>query len=88
MFGEIVTLTCSVTLSSGVTGTPVFQWVGPDGVTLTPDDSMTNGLSSNLTLNEITTSQSGQYTCTATLIGTINTSLNIVVQGILYIPSQ
>ena len=36
MAGDTVTLTCSVTLPHGVTGTPDFQWEWPGGVTLTP----------------------------------------------------
>ena len=84
MAGNIVTLTCIVTLPSGVTDTPVFQWEGPGGVTPTPEDSMTNGqtVSSDLILTAITTSQAGQYTCTATLSGyTYSDSINITVQS-------
>ena len=83
MAGDTVTLTCSLTLPHGVTGTPDFQWEGPGGVTLTPADSMTSGqtVSSDLPLNEITTSQAGQYTCTATLRGSINTSTTITVES-------
>ena len=82
--GDIVTLTCTVTLPSGVTDTPVFQWEGPGGVIPTPEDSMTNGqtVSSDLILTAITTSQAGQYICTATLsIYTYNDSINITVQS-------
>ena len=81
--GDIVTLTCTVTLPSGVTDTPDFQWEGPGGVTPTPEDSMTNGqtVSSDLILTAITTSQVGQYTCTATLSGSITESIIITVQS-------
>ena len=81
--GESVTLTCSVTLPDGVTGTPGFQWEGPGGVTLTPADSTTSGqtVSSDLTLSEISTSQAGQYTCTATLYSSITRSTIITVQS-------
>ena len=80
MAGESVTLTCSVTLPDGVTGTPDFQWKGPGGVTA---GSTTSGgtVSSDLTLSEVSTSQAGQYTCTATLYGSINTSTIITVQS-------
>ena len=81
--GESVTLTCSVTLPAGVTGTPDFQWVGP-GVTPTPADPTTSGqeVSSVLTLSAIATSQAGQYSCTATLSGSsFNTDLNVTVQS-------
>ena len=81
--GESVSLTCSVTLPDGVTGTPDFQWEGPGRVTPTPADSTTSGqtASSYLTLSEIYTSQAGQYTCTATLSGSITTSTIITVQS-------
>ena len=87
MAGDTVTLTCSVTLPRGVTSTPDFQWEGPGGVTINltasgSGDSSGSGkafigsgggqtVSSDLPLNEITTSQAGQYTCTATLRGSI-----------------
>ena len=84
MAGDTVTLTCSVTLPTGVTGTPDFQWEGP-GVTPTPADPIISGqmISSDFTLSEIATSQAGQYTCTTALSESvmINTSLIITVQG-------
>ena len=83
MAGDIVTLTCTITLPSGVTDTPVFQWEGPGGVT-PPEDSMTNGqtVSSDLILTAITTSQAGQYICTATLsVYNYSDSININVQS-------
>ena len=85
MVGDIVTLTCTVTLPSGVTDTPVFQWEGPGGVTATPEDSMTDGqiVSSDLILTAITTSQAGQYNCTVTLelSGSITESIIVTVQS-------
>ena len=82
MARDTITLTCSVTLPSGVTGTPVFQWEGP-GVTPTPPDPTTSGgmVSSDLTLSEISTSQAGLYTCTATLGGSNTTSTITTVQS-------
>ena len=60
-------LLCSVTLTTGVTGTPVFQWEDP-GVIPTPADPTTNKhmFFSVLTdtFSEIQTSQAGEYTCT------------------------
>ena len=78
--GDTVTLTCSITLP---TGTPDFQWEGPGGVSLTSADSNINGqrISSVLTLNVIATSQAGQYTCTATLGGSVSTSVSLNVQS-------
>ena len=86
MAGDNVTLTCSVTLPSGVTDTPVFQWEGPSGVISTSVTSMTNGqtVSNDLTLDGITTSQAGEYTCTATLSGYITDSIIITVQSKYY----
>ena len=82
MAGGTVTLTCSVTLPTGVTGTPDFQWEGP-GLSSTPADPTTSGqmVSSDLTLSEIATSQAGQYTCTASLSGSVNISVIINVQS-------
>ena len=73
MAGDNITLTCSVTLPTGVTGTPDIQWEGP-GVS-------GQMVSSDLTLSEITTSQAGQYTCTATLSGSVSNSVNITVRS-------
>ena len=68
MAGDSVTLTCSVTLPDGVTGSPEFQWEGP-GETPDPAAPSTSGqeVTSQLTLSAIRTSQAGQYTCTASL---------------------
>ena len=81
--GDSLTLTCSITLPAGVTGTPDFQWEGP-GVTPTPAAHTTSGqeVSSVLTLSAIATSQAGQYSCTATLSGSsVSTDLTVTVQS-------
>ena len=82
MAGDTVTLTCSVTLPTGVTGTPDFQWEGPE-VTPIPADPTSSGqtVSSDLTLSEIATSQAGQYTCTAILNVSISHSVIITVHS-------
>ena len=83
MVGDSVTLTCSVTLPAGVTGTPDFQWEGP-GVTPTPAAPTTSGqeVFSVLTFSGIATSQTGQYSCNATLRdSSISTALNVTVQS-------
>ena len=76
--GDTVT-TCSVTLPTGLTGTPHFLWEEPDGVTCG------QMISSDPILSEIVTSQVAQYTCTATLSGT-STSHYIItaVQSLTY----
>ena len=73
--GESVTLTCSVTLPDGVTGTPDLQWKGPGGVTLTPCGV------GFVTFHRIRTSQAGQYKCTAILGGSISALISITVQS-------
>ena len=83
MAGDSLTLTCSVTLPAGVTGTPDFQLEGP-AVTPTPAAPTTSGqeVSSVLTLSAIATSQAGQYSCTATLSGSsVSTDLTVTVQS-------
>ena len=82
MAGDNVTLTCSVTLPTRVTGIPDFRWEGPGEVT--PADPTTNGqeVSSVLPLSTISTSQAGQYICTATLNGSsVTIATNVTVQS-------
>ena len=81
--GDSLTLTCSVTLPAGVTGTPDFQWEGP-GVTPIPAAPTISGqeVSSVLTLSAIATSQAGQYSSTATLSGSsVSIDLTVTVQS-------
>ena len=83
MAGDNITLNCSATLPTGVTGTPDFHWEGP-GVPPTPADLAINGqeVSSVLTLSTIATSQAGQYICTVTLNGSsVANSINLTVQS-------
>ena len=82
MAGDTVTLTCSLALPSGVTGTPVFQWEGP-GVAPTPANPTSSGgvVSSILTLTSVSTSEAGLYSCTASLRGEISTNTIITVQS-------
>ena len=83
MAGDSVTLTCSVTLPDGVTGSPEFQWEGP-GETPDPAAPSTSGqeVTSELTLSPIRMSQAGQYTCTASLGGlSWNISTDIDIQS-------
>ena len=83
--GESVSLTCSVTLPGTVSGSPVFEWVGP-GDTPTPADPSTSGqvVTSTLTLSAVRTSQAGQRTCTASVEGTTlanSSTVDITVQS-------
>ena len=81
MAGSRVNLTCSISLPSGVTGSPEFEWDGP--LTSTDLSSSEEGMmSSQLTLSDIAPSDAGPYTCTATLNdGSVSTTINITVQG-------
>ena len=83
MAGDSVSLTCSVTLPGTVSGSPVFQWAGP-GDTPTPAASSASGqvVTSTLTLSAVRTSQAGQYTCTASLEGSIvSSAVDVTVQS-------
>ena len=85
MVGDSITLTCSVVLPDGVTGTPDYQWMGPAGgvIDTATHSSNDQSVSSVLALREIAPSQAGEYTCTATLTnGPSNaTSITITVQS-------
>ena len=81
MAGNRLNLTCSITLPSGVTGSPEFELYGPLTSTnlSSSEDEM---MSSQLTLSDITPSDAGPYTCTASLYGgSVSTTINISVQG-------
>lgn len=78
--GVPVTLTCSISLPSGVTGTPSFQWAGPNETP--PTNSISNGgLTSNLTITKIAISDAGTYQCTAILKGNVTAFTNLTIQG-------
>ena len=84
MVGDSLTLTCSVVLPDGVTGTPDYQWTGPaDVIDTATHSSNDQSVSSVLTLSGIAPSQAGLYTCIATLAnGASNiTSITITVQS-------
>ena len=87
--GDSVSITCSVTLDDGVSGTLNFQWEGP-GDTPNPAASSTVGqvVTSRLTLSAIKTSQAGVYTCRASLSGySVRSSTGITVTGIILLES-
>ena len=83
MAGSSITLNCYATLPIGVSSTPVFQWVGPNGVMNTPADSTSyeRNFRSTVTFGEIKTSQAGMHICNATLDGYLFTFLEVVVQS-------
>ena len=85
MVGDNITLTCSVVLADGVTGTPDYQWMGPAGGVIDTATHFSNdqSVSSVLTLSEIVPSQAGLYTCTVIPVnGSSNaTSINVTVQS-------
>ena len=82
MSGTTVNLTCSVSLPIEV-DISVLQWKGPGDIPTPTNSTMGGGkrISSILTFNQITTSQSGLYTCNFTLGGSISKSINITVLG-------
>ena len=70
--GTSYTLTCRVTLPSGVnlddTAPPNIQWLGPDTTTLTPTEPSQSNSSvyvSTVRLNPLQETHSGQYICRA-----------------------
>ena len=84
MVGNNITLTCSVVLPDGVTGTPDYQWMGPAGgvidtATHSSNDQSVSSVSSVLTLSEIAPSQAGLYTCTAILANGPSNATSIIV---------
>ena len=84
VFGDSVSITCSVTLLNGLTGVPSFQWEGPGVDPLVPS---TNTLESTLDINSIQTSQAGSYMCTVNIsFFNVNETIDITLQSeLLYI---
>ncbi|CAI8048275.1 Opioid-binding protein/cell adhesion molecule, partial [Geodia barretti] len=76
--GGSVTITCSISLASGVIGTPVLRWEVPGATEFTKQND--GGSSSNLTLSSISTSQAGVYSCSAFLDGSVAADTVITVQ--------
>ena len=81
--GQPYTLTCNVSVASGVTGTPTVQWMGPGNstpITTGGDFTVANTSSTSyiLTINPLHQSHAGQYTCQATVGGDTGTDLAIV----------
>ena len=92
--GEPLTLMCSVTKVNNVTGNIIVQWIGPDGIQLTSNESVTVGvpIASGATttisaqFSALYTSNAGQYSCQGELVSsdlmyTVLVLQNVVVQG-------
>lgn len=64
--GELYTLTCGVSVDSGITGTPTVQWMGPHSsapITTGRDFTVRITPPYTLTINRLRQSHAGQYTC-------------------------
>ena len=79
--GQSYTLTCDVSVTSGVTGTPTVQWVGPGSsapIAAGGDFTVSSTSPYTLTINPLRQSHAGQYTCRATVNGDTGTASVIV----------
>ena len=75
--GQQYTLTCNVSVASGVTGTPTVQWVGPGSsapIVTGGDFTVSSTLPYTLTINPLCQSHAGQYICHATVGGDTGTA--------------
>ena len=82
--GQQYTLTCNVSVASGVTGTPTVQWVGPgSSAPIVPggDFAVSSTPPYTLTINQLCPSHAGQYTCQATVGGDTGTA-SVMVENI------
>ena len=66
MAGSSLALTCTVTLPTGVSEIPTVQWEGPGLSTTGSVGGSGSTYTSQQTLDPLTLSQAGDYTCTAT----------------------
>ena len=82
--GQPYTLTCNVSVASGVTGTPTVQWVGPRSsapITTGGDFTVSSTPPHTLMINTLRPSHAGQYTCRATVGGDTGTA-SVMVENI------
>ena len=82
--GQQYTLTCNVSVASGVTGTPTVQWMGPSSsapIVTGGDFTVSSTSSYTLTINPLRPSHAGQYTCQATVGGDTGTA-SVMVDNI------
>ena len=79
--GQQYTLTCNVSIASGVTGTPTVQWAGPNSsapIATGGDFTVSSTPPYILSINPLRQSHAGQYTCRATVGGDTGTASVIV----------
>lgn len=69
--GQMIRLTCQVTLIGTLTGTPTISWQGPLSPLPTPtvDSSSEHVFTSEFIIDSVNSSHEGEYTCTAWLEG-------------------
>ena len=83
--GQSYTLTCNVSVASGVTGTPAVQWVGPGSsapIVTGGDFTVSSTSPYTLIINPLRQYHAGQYTCQARVQNVTSTaSVSLVVDG-------
>ena len=82
--GQPYTLTCNVSATGGVTGTPTVQWVGPGSpapIVTGGDFTVSSTSPYTLTINPLRQSHAGQYTCQAN-VGSENGTASVMVDNI------
>ena len=78
--GDSVTLTCSLTPTSGISVTPDFKWEGPGVNEISTSGS--KSMFSQLILTDILTSHAGVYICSATFEqGNFSTNTTLTIQS-------
>ena len=80
--GQSYTLTCNVSIASGVTGNLIVQWVGPGSsapIVTGGDFTVSSTSPYTLTINPLRQSHGGQYTCRAT-VGGDNGTASVMVK--------
>ena len=83
--GQSYTLTCNVSVASGVTGTPTVQWMRPgSSAPIVTGGNFTVRSTSpyTLTINPLRLSHAGQYTCRAMVDdNTVVASMSVDITG-------
>ena len=83
--GQSYTLTCNVSVASGVAGPPTVQWVGPGSsapIVTGGDFTVSSTSPYTFTINPLRQSHAGQYTCQARVQNVTSTaSVSLVVDG-------